>query len=88
MPDKESSKEMNISANCGEALQSMYPDIYHYVYPMVRNMCEMYDVPTNPCMNPSPSRAVVEQMAGQIYNTAAVYRLSEFLNHQLLYDCS
>ncbi len=72
MPDNVSPNEMNISANCGEALESMYPDIYHCVYPMVRSMCEMYDVPANTCMYPSPSRAVVEQMADQIYNTVTI----------------
>ncbi|MDD4237787.1 MAG: hypothetical protein PHT62_04455 [Desulfotomaculaceae bacterium] len=72
MPDTVYPNEMNISANCGEALESMYPDIYHCVHPMVRSMCEMYDVPTNTHMCPSPSRAVVEQMADQIYNNVVI----------------
>ncbi|MDF9409939.1 MAG: hypothetical protein A4E52_00593 [Pelotomaculum sp. PtaB.Bin013] len=72
MPDNLSPGEINVSAERVEALESMFPDIYHCVHPIVRRMCEMHDIPTNPYMYPSPSRAVVEQMADQIYNTVTI----------------
>jgi len=37
-----------------------------------KKTCEMYDVPANNYMCPSPSRAVVEQMADQIYNIVVI----------------
>ncbi|MBZ4653284.1 MAG: hypothetical protein JG781_623 [Peptococcaceae bacterium] len=50
-----------------EHLEAMYPDIYHRVYPMIRQCCEIYDVPTNPGFYPYPTRAAVEQMADYIH---------------------
>ncbi len=45
----------------------MYPDVYHRVYPIIRQCCEIYDVPVNPGFYPYPIRAAVEQMADYIY---------------------
>ncbi|WP_003545327.1 hypothetical protein [Desulfotomaculum nigrificans] len=45
-----------------EYLEAMYPDIYYCCYPVVKNCCEMYDVPSNPMCYPYPTRAAVEQM--------------------------
>ncbi|OPX87941.1 MAG: hypothetical protein A4E53_02316 [Pelotomaculum sp. PtaB.Bin104] len=72
MPDYVSPGEINVSAESIEDLNSMYPDIYYCVHPIVRSMCEMYDIPSNPCMYPSPSKVVIEQMADQIYNTVVI----------------
>lgn len=49
-----------------EPLDAMYPDIYYRVYPMVKQMCEMYDTPSNPGFYPYPSRTSVAQMSEQI----------------------
>lgn len=46
----------------GETLDQMYPDIYYSVYPLIKKICEKYDVPSNPGCYPYPTRAMVEQM--------------------------
>lgn len=50
-----------------EKLEDMYPEVYHCVYPKVKNLCAMMDVPGNPEMYPNPTRAAVERMTDQIY---------------------
>jgi hypothetical protein len=50
-----------------ESLGSMYPEIYHRVYPKVRDMCMIMDTPANPGMYPAPNRAIVERMVDDIY---------------------
>ncbi|KUK36950.1 MAG: hypothetical protein PWQ99_645 [Clostridia bacterium] len=50
-----------------EPLDSMYPEIYYRLYPMIKQMCEMHDNPSNPELYPYPSRAGVERMADHIY---------------------
>ncbi|MBU5675908.1 hypothetical protein KQI88_05730 [Alkaliphilus sp. MSJ-5] len=50
-----------------ESLESMYPEIYHRVYPKVMHMCMMMDHPNNPEMYPCPRRETVERMADDIY---------------------
>lgn len=52
----------------GEPLDAMYPEIYCRVYPMVKQMCEIHDNPSNPEMCPYPSRAGVERMVDHIYS--------------------
>lgn len=51
-----------------EPLDAMYPDIYHRVYPHVKQMCEMYDNPSNPDFYPYPTRHGIEKMTDHIYN--------------------
>lgn len=51
----------------GEPLDSMYPEIYYRIYPMIKQMCEMHDNPSNPELYPYPCRAGVERMADHIY---------------------
>lgn len=51
-----------------EPLDMMYPEVYYRVYPMVKEMCEMYDNPSNPDMYPYPTRDGVEGMAENIYH--------------------
>ncbi|WP_066633717.1 hypothetical protein [Desulfolucanica intricata] len=50
-----------------ESLDAMYPEVYHKCYPMVKQMCEMYDNPSNPGFYPYPNRVAVEQMTDHIY---------------------
>lgn len=57
-----------------ESLEDMYPDIYRVVYPRVRDICLVYDVPGNHEMHPYPSRAVVERMVDEVYRDT-VYEL-------------
>jgi len=52
-----------------EHLESMYPEEYYRVYPMVQKCCEIYDVPTNPGFYPYPTRAAVEQMTDYIHQS-------------------
>lgn len=55
-----------------EPLDSMYPDIYHRVYPYVKQMCEMYDNSSNPDLYPYPTREAIEKMTDSIYNRVMV----------------
>lgn len=48
-------------------LESMYPEVYNRVYPMVRHMCDMMDHPHNPEMYPCPRRETVDRMVDDIY---------------------
>lgn len=50
-----------------EPLDAMYPEIYYRIYPMVKQICEMHDNPSNPELCPYPSRSGVERMADHIY---------------------
>lgn len=50
-----------------ERLESMYPDIYHRVYPRVMHMCMVMDVPSNPQMYPCIRRDAIERMTDDIY---------------------
>lgn len=50
-----------------EPLTAMYPDVYYSVYPVVQQMCDMYDNPSNPDFYPHPSRSAVERLADDIY---------------------
>ena len=52
-----------------EHLESMYPEEYHRVYPMVKMYTEMYDIPSNPNFFPYPTREAVEHMADCICNS-------------------
>lgn len=52
-----------------ESLQDMYPEIYHRVYPKVKSICMMMDNPSNPDMQPYPSREMVERMTDNIYRS-------------------
>lgn len=52
-----------------EALEQMYPDIYNVVYPRVKYMCSVWDVPGNQSMYPYPSREAVERMTEEIYKS-------------------
>lgn len=54
-----------------EPLDSMYPDVYYRVYPMVKQACEMYDNPNNPGFYPYPTRTAVEQLTDHVYQRAA-----------------
>lgn len=62
--------ESNMMPQCPvipqEHLESMYPDIYRRVYPVVVQCCEIYDVPSNPGFYPYPTRVAVEQMTDYI----------------------
>ncbi|MCX7922184.1 MAG: hypothetical protein N3B21_09265 [Clostridia bacterium] len=55
-----------------ENLQDMYPDVYKRVYPRIKQVCIVTDVESNPEMNPYPSRAAVERMADEIYNSISM----------------
>ncbi len=50
-----------------ENLESMYPEIYYRVYPRIRDMCAVYDVPGNPAFFPHPSRQAVDAMVERIF---------------------
>lgn len=54
-----------------EHLEAMYPDIYRRVYPVMLQVCEMYDVPSNPGFYPYPTRAAVEQLTDYICQRCA-----------------
>jgi len=60
-----------------EHLESMYPEEYNRIYPMVKMYTEMYDVPSNPGFHPYPTRAAVEQMADHICNSMCTAEESE-----------
>lgn len=58
---------MPIAPHHIEQLECMYPQIYHVVFPKIRDMCMMMDLPGNPDMFPCPRREVVERMVDDIY---------------------
>lgn len=74
-------------ANCPtESLESMYPDIYHRVYPKVMHMCMIMDTPNNPEMYPCPRKETVERMVDDIYMQTMMEMGGEYGNWNPMYQ--
>ena len=48
-------------------LMDMYPDVYHKVYPKVKDICGRYDIQTNPRMYPNVDPSMLQQMVDEAY---------------------
>lgn len=53
--------------DCHRGLVDMYPDIYRRVHPRVMEVCERYDIYTNPRMYPQVEPTMVQQMVDEVY---------------------